>query len=388
MDFDLSEEQRMLKDSVERLMTERYDFEQRKRYLREAPGFSRALWRQYAEMGLLGVAFPERYGGSAGGPVETMIVMEAFGRSLILEPYFATVVLGGGLVGLAGSETQRAELLPRIAAGELLLAWAHSEAQSRYELLDVACTARRDADGWILDGEKRFVAHGDSADKLIVTARIGGGQRDRDGIALFLVDAAAPGVAVRGYGTQDGLRAARLALSGVRVPSNDALGEPGKAAPIVERAADCALAALGAEAVGAMAAAHEITVDYLKTRKQFGVTIGSFQALQHRAVDMLVELEQARSMALFATMMLEETDARERSKSISAATVQIRRSARIVGQQAIQLHGGIGMTLEYKIGHYFKRFTAMESMFGDTDHHLQALARAGGLIGAPIAARG
>jgi alkylation response protein AidB-like acyl-CoA dehydrogenase len=213
-----------------------------------------------------------------------------------------------------------------------------------------------------------------------VTARIAGGRRDRDGIALFLVDAAAAGVSVRGYGTQDGLRAARIGLSGVRVSSKDALGEPGQAAPLVERVAECALAALGAEAVGAMTAAHEITVDYLKTRKQFGVPIGSFQALQHRAVDMLVELEQARSMALFATMMLAEPDCNERAKAISAATVQIRNSGRTIGQQAIQLHGGIGMTLEYKIGHYFKRFTAMESMFGDTDHHLAALARGGGLI--------
>ena len=380
MDFDLSEEQKLLKDSVERLMSERYDFEQRKRYLREPDGFSRALWKQYAEMGLLGVAFPERHGGSGGGAVETMLVMEAFGRALILEPYLATVVLGGGLVGLAGNEAQRAELLPRIADGSLQLAWAHSEPQSRYDLTDVACSARRDADGWILDGDKRFVAHGDSAHKLIVTARIGGERRDRDGLALFLIDAAAPGVHVRGYGTQDGLRAARIGINGVRVPSKDALGEPGQAAPIIERVTDCALAALGAEAVGAMTAAHEITVEYLKTRKQFGVPIGNFQALQHRAVDMLVDLEQARSMALFATMMLADTDAAERSKAISAATVQIRNSGRAIGQQAIQLHGGIGMTLEYKIGHYFKRFTAMESMFGDTDHHLAALARGGGLI--------
>jgi pimeloyl-CoA dehydrogenase small subunit len=380
MDFDLSEEQKLLKDSVERLMTERYDFEQRKRYLREPGGFSPALWKQYAEMGLLGVGFPERYGGSGGGPVETMLVMEAFGRALILEPYFATVVLGAELIARAGHEAQRAELLPRIADGSLLLAWAHSEQQSRYDLSDVACSARRDADGWILNGDKRFVTHGDSAHKLIVTARIAGGRRDRDGIALFLVDAAAAGVSVRGYGTQDGLRAARIGLSGVRVSSKDALGEPGQAAPLVEQVAECALAALGAEAVGAMAAAHEITVDYLKTRKQFGVPIGSFQALQHRAVDMLVELEQARSMALFATMMLAEPDCNERAKAISAATVQIRNSGRTIGQQAIQLHGGIGMTLEYKIGHYFKRFTAMESMFGDTDHHLAALARGGGLI--------
>jgi pimeloyl-CoA dehydrogenase small subunit len=379
MDFDYSEEQQMLKQSVERLIADRYDFEKRKKYLKEAPGYSKAMWSQYADMGLLGLPFEERHGGSGGGAVETMIVMEAFGRGLILEPYLATVVLGGGLVRLAGDEAQRAAILPKIADGSLLLAFAHSEAQSRYDLADVACTARRDADGWILDGAKSFVAHGDRADKLIVSARIGGDRRSREGIALFLVDAQAAGVSCRGYPTQDGLRAAEIRLSGVKVRSNDVLGDPGKAAAMIERVVDGALAAIAAEAVGAMSAAHEITMDYLKTRKQFGVAIGSFQALQHRAVDLLVNLEQARSMALYATVMVDEPDAAERAKAISAATVQIRRSGKFIGQQAIQLHGGIGMTLEYKIGHYFKRFTAMESTFGDTDHHLAALARAGGL---------
>ncbi len=380
MDFDFSAEQRMLKESVDRLIADRYDFESRKKYLKEEPGFSKAMWAQYAQMGLLGLPFEERYGGSDGGPVETMIVMEAFGRGLILEPYLSTVVLGGGLVQLVGNEAQRMAILPKIADGQLLLAFAYAEPQSRYDLADVACTARRDADGWILDGAKSFVLHGDRADKLIVSARIGGDRRSPEGIALFLLDRNAAGVACRGYLTQDGLRAAEFKLSGVKVSSNDVLGDPGKALPAIQRVADCTLAAIAAEAVGAMSAAHEITIEYLKTRKQFGAAIGSFQALQHRAVDVLVNLEQARSMALFATMMIDEPDPAERSKAISAATVQIRRSGKFVGQQAIQLHGGIGMTLEYKIGHYFKRFTAMESTFGDTDHHLAALARAGGLI--------
>src|SRR5262245_51617223 len=379
MDFDYSDEQKMLKEGVERLIKDRDQCEDREKYLQETAGVSKAMWAQYAQMGLLGLPFEERHGGSGGGAIETMIVMEAFGRGLILEPYLATVVLGGGLVRLAGDEAQRSAILPEIADGSLLLAFAHSEAQSRYDLTDVACTARRDADGWILDGAKSFVAHGDRADKLIVSARIGSDRRSREGIALFLVDAKAEGVSCRGYPTQDGLRAAEIRLSGVKVRSNDALGDPGKAAAVIERVVDGALAAMAAEAVGAMSAAHEITVDYLKTRKQFGVAIGSFQALQHRAVDLLVNLEQARSMALFATMMVDEPDPVERSKAISAATVQIRRSGKFIGQQAIQLHGGIGMTLEYKIGHYFKRFTAMESTFGDTDHHLAALARAGGL---------
>ena len=380
MDFDFSDEQRMLKDSVEQLITDRYDFEQRKKYMKEASGYSRAQWAQYAEMGLLGLPFDEKYGGVGGGPVETMIVMEAFGRGLTLEPYLATVVLAGGLVHLGGNDAQRNAILPQIADGSLLMAWAHSEAQSRYDLADVATTAKRDADGWILTGEKSFVAHGNCADKLVVSARIAGDRNSRDGIALFLVDATAQGVSRKSYETQDGQRAAQIKLAGVKVSSKDELGDPGKALPLIERVSDNALAAVAAEAVGAMSAAHEITLEYLRTRKQFGVTIGSFQVLQHRAVDVLVSLEQARSMALYATMMVNDPDPAERSKAISAATVQIRRSGKFIGQQVVQLHGGIGMTLEYKIGHYFKRLTAMESLLGDTDHHLAALARAGGLI--------
>ena len=382
MDFDFTDEQRMLKDSVEQLISDRYDFEQRKKYMKEEAGYSRSQWAQYAAMGLLGLPFEERFGGVGGGPVETMIVMEAFGRGLVLEPYLATVVMGGGLVNLGGNDAQRAAILPKIADGSLLLAYAHSEAQSRYDLADVASTAKRDADGWILDGEKNFVAHGNCADKLVVSARISGERSSREGIALFLVDAKSPGVSRKSYETQDGLRAAQIKLSGVKVSSNDAIGDPGKALPLIERIADNALTAVAAEAVGAMGAAHEITLEYLRTRKQFGVAIGSFQVLQHRAVDILVSLEQARSMALYATMMVNDPDPVQRSKAVSAATVQIRRSGKFIGQQVVQLHGGIGMTLEYKIGHYFKRLTAMESLLGDTDHHLAALARAGGLIAA------
>ncbi|MBM3342649.1 MAG: pimeloyl-CoA dehydrogenase small subunit [Betaproteobacteria bacterium] len=382
MDFDFSDEQRMLKESIEQLINDRYGFEQRKKYLKEPAGFSRELWDQYAEMGLLGLPFEERHGGVGGGPVETMIVMEAFGRGLVLEPYLATVVMCGGLVNLGGNEAQRNAILPKIADGSLMLAFAHSEAQSRYDLADVAALAKRDADGWLLSGEKSFVAHGNCADQFIVSARIAGERNARDGIGLFLVNAKAPGVTRTSYETQDARRAARLNLDGVKVNSNDAIGDPGKALPLIERIADHTLAAVAAEAVGAMSAAHEATLEYLRTRKQFGAAIGSFQVLQHRAVDILVALEQARSMAFYATMMAGEPDPAQRSKAISAATIQIRKSGRFIGQQVVQLHGGIGMTLEYKIGHYFKRLTSMESLLGDTDHHLAALARAGGLIAA------
>ena len=383
MDFDLSEEQRLLKDSVERLVADQYDFEQRKKYMAEPDGFSASLWSQYAELGLLALPFEESLGGFGGGAVEMMIVMEAFGRGLILEPFFATVVLGGGLVNRAGSEAQRAAMIPQIAQGKLKLAFAHIERHSRWNLADVATTAREQDGGWVLDGAKGVVLHGDLANKLLVTARVSGGQRDRDGIGLFLVDGGAQGVSRRGYPTQDGLRAAEVTLSGARA---EPLGEPGAALPVVERVVDSAIAALCAEAVGVMAAMQETTLEYLKTRQQFGRPIGDFQALQHRAVDMFTAVEQARSMALLATVMAGEEDEAERRKSLSAAKVQIGRSGRHVGQEAIQLHGGIGVTMEYKVGHYFKRMTMIDQMFGDADHHLAALARAGGLFGETRAA--
>jgi pimeloyl-CoA dehydrogenase small subunit len=375
MDFDFTEEQRLLKESLDRLIADRYGFDQRKSYAQNPEGWSRALWRQLAELGLLGLPFAERFGGSDGGPVETMIVMEGLGQALALEPYLAAIVLGGGFLRHGGSEAQQAALLPRIAAGELTLAFATTERHSRYDLADVAATARRHGSGWILDGEKGVVLHGDSADRLIVTARIGGGQRERDGIALFLIDAAAEGVARRGYPTQDGLRAAEVTLSRVRVEDDMVLGEPGAGLPLIERVVDEAIAALCAEAVGAMSALHELTLEYLKTRQQFGRPIASFQVLQHRSVDMLIALEQARSMALYATMMADSPDSAERHAAVAAAKVQIGRSGRFIGQQAIQLHGGIGMTMEYKAGHYFKRVTMIDTMFGDADYHLRALAR-------------
>ena len=382
MDFALTEEQELLRHSVQRLFADHYGFDARKRYAGEPGGYSRALWARYAELGLLGLPFAEEHGGSAGGPVETMIVMEEVGRALALEPYLSTVVLAGGLLRLGGGKALCADLVPKIAGGDLMLAFAHAERQSRYDLADVAASARREGAGYVLDGAKSLVLHGDSAGKFIVSARLSGGQRDRDGLALFVVDAVAKGVSTRGYGTVDGLRAAEVTLAGVRVDAGAAIGEPGKAYPLIERVVDTAIAALAAEAVGAMAAMHEQTVDYMKTRKQFGVTIGSFQALQHRAAEMLVALEQARSMAMLATMMAAEENVRERRQAISAAKVQIGRSARIVGHGAIQIHGGIGMTMEAKVGHYFKRVTTIDTAFGDADYHLGLLAESGGLVAA------
>jgi pimeloyl-CoA dehydrogenase small subunit len=375
MDFDLSEEQRLLKESLDRLLGDRYGFEQRKNYQQNPEGWSRELWSQYAELGLLGLPFAENYGGSGGGPVETMIAMEAFGRVLALEPYLATVVLCGGFLRHGGNAEQCADLIPKIVDGSSILAFAHTERHSRYDLADIETKAVRDGSAWVLDGEKGVALHGDTADKLIVTARIGGGRRDRDGVGVFIVDGSAEGMSRRGYPTQDGLRAAEIALAHVRVGPEGVLGMPGAALPLIEQVVDEAMAALCAEAVGAMAAMHELTVDYLKTRRQFGREIGAFQILQHRAVDMLIALEQARSMAMFATMMAAEEKAAERRNALSSAKVQIGRSSKLIGQQSVQLHGGIGMTMEYKVGHYFKRVTMIDTMFGDADYHLRELAR-------------
>jgi pimeloyl-CoA dehydrogenase small subunit len=379
MDFDLTEDQRLLKDSVDRLIADQYGFEQRKKYAGEPGGYSPAMWNQITELGLLGLPFEETLGGFGGGAVETAIVMEAFGRGLVLEPFFATVILGGGLLRRAAPAAVLGALAPRVAAGKLKLAFAHVERHSRYDLADVSTTARKDGSGFILDGAKSVVIHGDSADRIFVTARIAGERRARDGIGLFLLDPATPGVSRRGYPTQDGQRAAELSFAGARVAADDLMSD--NSLKLIEHVVDEAIAALCAEAVGAMQSMHELTLEYLKTRKQFGRPIGSFQVLQHRSVDMLVAVEQARSMALFAAVMAGEEDPIERRRAISAAKVQIGRSGKHVGQEAIQLHGGIGMTTEYAVGHYFKRVTMIEQLFGDADTHLASLAQRGGLFG-------
>jgi pimeloyl-CoA dehydrogenase small subunit len=376
MDFDLSDEQRLLKESVDRLVLDQYQFQQRKQYMAEPAGYSAAMWSRFAEQGLLGLPFEESAGGFGGGSIETMIVTEAFGRALVIEPYFATVILAGGLLRRAADPALLASLVPQITAGTLKLAFGHIERHSRYDLANVTTTAKRDGSAYVLDGAKSVVLHGDAAHKILVTARVSGAQMDRNGVGLFLVEADAPGLTRRGYPTQDGSRAAELTLTGVRatILSDNAL-------PSIEHAVDEAIAALCAEAVGTMQAMHDLTLEYLKTRKQFGRPIGSFQVLQHRSVDMLVALEQARSMAMFAAVMASEENPIERRRAISAAKVQIGRSGRHIGQEAVQLHGGIGMTMEYSVGHHFKRMTMIDQLYGDADHHLSSLAQLGGLFG-------
>ncbi len=380
MDFDLTEEQRLLKDSIDGLLADAYDFDKRKQYMKEKGGWSQAMWSRLAEQGLLGLPFSEEDGGFGAGGVETMIVMEAMGRALVLEPYLATVVLAGGFLRHGGSAAQKAAHLPAIIDGSKTFAFAQLEKQSRYDLFDVATSAKKKGDGWVIDGEKFVVLNGENADTLIVTARTSGGQRDKSGIGVFIVPADAKGVTRKGYPTQDGLHAADITFTGVEVGADAVIGDAANGLPLIERVVDEARIALCAEAVGLMDESLSTTVEYIKTRKQFGVAIGSFQSLQHRASDMFVALEQARSMSMFATMAAEFDDAKERATSIAAAKVQIGKSGKFIGQQAIQLHGGIGMTMEAKIGHYFKRLTMIETTFGDTDYHMRRVSEAGGLI--------
>src|SRR5712691_1017753 len=374
MDFDFSEEQRLLRDSVDRLLADRYAFDKRRAYLAEPDGWSRALWSRYAGLGLLGLPFAEEHGGFGGGGIDVMLVLEAFGRALVLEPYLATVVLAGTALRLAGSQAQQAALLPKVTEGKLLLAFAHGERQARYDLSDVLTTAKPKGGGWVLDGAKSIVMHGDSADKLVVSARTARDRNDTAGITLFLVDAAANGVARRSYTMRDGTRAADLALSGVELGADALLGEVGEGFAVIERVVEAGIAATAAEAVGAMETMQAMTLEYLKTRQQFGRPIGQNQALQHRATEMFVSLVQARSMAMLAAMMVDEPDAAERAHNIAMAKVGVGQAARFVSQNAVQLHGGIGMTEEYAVGHYFRRCMVIEHSFGDTAHHLSRLA--------------
>lgn len=373
MDFTLTDEQRMLQDTVSRLVRDEYDFEKRLKRAEAPEGFSREMWQQYAEMGLLGIPFAEEQGGFGGGGVELMLIMQEFGRGLVVEPYLASVVLGGGLIEAAGSEAQREELLPGLIEGESLFAFALGEPESRYNLSEVRTRAERNGEGYRLSGRKAVVLHGDSADRLIVCARTDGEETDHDGLSLLLVDPSSRGVEVRGYPTIDGLHAAEVELQDVEVGAEALLGEAGKAWPAIEEATGRAVVALCAEAVGAMEAACELTLEYLKQRKQFGVPIGKFQALQHQMVDMRVELEQARSITILAASRL-ETPGVERERTLSAAKWLIGRAGRRIAEQSIQLHGGIGMTWEYALPHYAKRLIMIDHQLGDVDHHLERFA--------------
>ena len=374
MNFSLSEEQRLLKDSAERFVRENCSLDQRRALVESEPGYSERSWRQMAELGWLGVGVPEAFGGTGGGPVEMMVLMDAFGAGLLVEPYFPSVVLGAGLVTEAGTEAQKAAILPATVAGEIKLAFAWAEPQSGFDLFDVRTTAARRGDGWVVDGAKGVVLGAAAAERIVVSARTSGDSRDRNGIGLFLVDREADGVTLRDYRTVDGLRAAEIAFENVAVGVDAALGDPGDALPAIEAVAERAIAALCAEAVGVMDVIVRDTAEYLKTRKQFGRPIGAFQVLQHQFTDMLIANEEARSMTYVATLRLDERDAAVRAKAVSGAKHLVGRHGRMIGQRAIQLHGGMGMTEEMAVGHYFKRLTMIDVMFGDEAYHLKRYA--------------
>jgi alkylation response protein AidB-like acyl-CoA dehydrogenase len=376
MNFDFTDEQQQLRDTLQRFIRKDYTFDKRRAIVDSVEGFSREVWKQLADIGVLALTLPEEHGGLAGGPADTLVVMEELGRGLVVEPYLATVVLGAGLVARHGSEEQKARILPAVAGGDMLLALAHDEPGGRYELNHVAATAKKAGKTYALSGKKTVVLHGDVADILIVSARTSGRERDEQGISLFIVDARDKGISRHGYPTHDGQHAAEVTLKDA---AGELIGAEGAGLALVEHAIEHAIAALCAEAVGNMSTLLEMTIGYLKTRKQFGVPIGSFQALQHRTVDMLSRLEEARSMSYLAAAKLGLEDTGERRRAIAAAKALVGQSARFVGQQSVQLHGGIGVTDEYAAGHYFKRLTLINATFGDAEHHL---ARFSTLMGA------
>jgi alkylation response protein AidB-like acyl-CoA dehydrogenase len=376
MDFTLSEEQQLFRDAVGKFVQNEYAFEARKKIVASAQGWSAEVWAKLAEMGVLGVPFAEADGGLGGSGVDLMVVMQELGRGIVVEPYLATVVLGGGAIAAAGSPAQRQALLPGVVAGERQLALAYGEPGSRHDLHDVQTTARRDGSGYVLRGKKVAVLNGATADTLVVSARTGGAQRDAGGVTLFLVERGAKGVSLTDYRTIDGLRAADLVLDGARVDANALLGAVDDGLALLGRAVDLGAAALCAEAVGVIEQLNALTLDYLRTRQQFGQPIGRFQALQHRAVDMLVHAEQIKSIACLAASAAQSTDARERVRAVSAAKSLVGRSGRAVAKEATQLHGGMGVTLDLPAAHYAKRLTMIDFWLGDSDWHTERFAAA------------
>jgi len=371
MDFKLSEEQQMLQDTAARLVRDTYTFEQREQFRDSAKGFSGEFWQQMGELGLTSVPFAEDFGGFAGNGVDVMLVAQELGRGLCLEPWLHSVIFAGGLIDQLGNPTQKSELLPQVASAELQLAVAVEEPQSHYQLPDVQTRAEAVSGGWSLNGRKSVVVGGQCAGLILVSARTSGDVRDEAGISLFLVDPATPGVSVREYPTMDGRRACDLFLDNVFVSNAAVLGEHGKALDALLYQQGRAIAAQCAEAVGSLQATCALTLDYLKTRKQFGQVIGKFQALQHRMVDMYIELDQATSMTLLAACVADEPDSEERSRTLAAAKYTVCRAARYVADQGIQLHGGIGLTWEYVLSHHAKHLLMIARQFGDDDHHLQ-----------------
>lgn len=370
MNFSLSAEQQMLQDSISKFVQKDYDFDSRMALVKSEVGYSRDHWKLFAELGWLMVPFSESDGGLGGSAADLMVVMEELGKGIVIEPFLATTVLAGGVIAKAGTQAQKDTLLGGIMDGSLQLALAYAEPKSRYELANVATTAEKNNQGYLLNGHKAVVLNAAAADKIIVAARTSGQSNDASGISLFMVDAKSEGVTIQAYRTQDGGRAAEVRLENVLVSQDQLLGTEGEALPVIESVLDRATLAICSEAVGAMEVIIAKTVEYTKTRVQFGVPIAKFQALQHRMADMFIEQQQAKSIVLMAAMKLDK-DSDDSAKSIAAMKSLVGRASRKVGQEAIQIHGGIGVTDELDVGHYFKRMTMIELLFGNSDYQTQ-----------------
>ncbi|MFT7109814.1 MAG: alkylation response protein AidB-like acyl-CoA dehydrogenase [Psychrobacter glaciei] len=371
MDFSFSDEQQMLQDSITRFVQNDYDFYDRAKLIKSELGFSADHWKLFADLGWLMVPFTEDDGGLGGSAADLMVVMEEFGKGLVIEPFLATAIIGGGLISKAGNAQQKQTLIAAIMDGSLQLAFAYAEPNSRYDLSYVATSAKKTADGFLLNGHKSVVLNAPAADKIIVSARTSGNTNDKDGISLFILDADSKGIDIQSYRTQDGGRAAEVNFNNTLVSADQLLGTEGSALPTIESILDRASLAVCAEAVGAMETATAKTVEYTKTRKQFGTSISKFQALQHRMADMFIEQQQAKSIVLMAALKLDHGDNIESSKAVAAMKSLVGRASRKVGQETIQIHGGIGVTDELDIGHYFKRMTMIDLMFGNSDYQTQ-----------------
>ena len=370
MDFTFNEEQSLIQDQVDQFVQKEYDWETRQSLSNSELGFGEDNWKKFAELGWLGISVSEDSGGFGGSAIGSMLIMEAFGKGLVVEPFLETVIMAGGLIDDHGSDQQKSSFLEPAIAGEMHLALAYAEPQSRFNLSDVVTEAKADGDNFIINGYKSVVMNGPSADQIIVSARTSGTQLDENGISLFIIDANASGLDKTNYKTVDGRRASDLTFENVSVSKENLIGDQDKGFDILDSAIDKAILAISAEAVGAMEVLYKTTVEYTKTREQFGTAIGKFQVLQHRMVDMFMEYEQCKSLLYMATMKHEEK-AEDAKKAISGLKYQVGKAGKFIGQQAVQLHGGMGVTDELNVGHYFKRLTTVGTIFGNTDYHLK-----------------
>jgi len=370
MDFNFNEEQSMIQGQVAQFIQRDYEWEKRQSLASSDLGFSKENWNTFAELGWLGISLSEESGGFGGSALETMIIMEEFGKALVIEPFLETIVLSAGLIDSCGNKNQKKEILEKVILGKMQLALAFAEPQSRFNLSDITTEAKQDGNSYNLNGYKSVVMNGPSADMLIISARTSGKSRDENGISLFLVDSKSSGISSRHYSTVDDRKASEISLENVKVDSNSLLGKIDQGYEELEKAIDVATLAICAEAVGVMEVLYKTTVEYTKTRKQFGQAIGKFQVLQHRMVDMFMEYEQSKSLLLMATIKKVE-EAPDAKKSISGLKYQVGKASKFIGQQAVQLHGGMGVTDELNVGHFFKRLTTISTIFGNTDYHLK-----------------